>query len=144
MANLYTSTASIDNNASDSIIPETLESSNEEEYKNSSSIESMPQNILNRAEKVAQNLLPVKSKEKYEVAYEKFMEWRKTQRTNSFAEPVLLAYFDELSEKMKPSSLWATYSMLRSTIHARHDINIYDYAPLIQFLIRNSTGYQAK
>ena len=46
---------------------------------------------------------------------------------------------------MKPSSLWAIYSMLKSTININHNnINIATYPKLIGLLKRKSDGYQPK
>jgi len=36
------------------------------------------------------------------------------------------------------------YSMLRSTIQAKHNINIHNYVQVIQFLKKNSKGYEVK
>jgi len=72
------------------------------------------------------------------------MQWRGKKKIKTLSEPVFLAYFSELSEIQVPSSVWATYSMLRSTIQAKHNINIHDYAQVIQFLKKNSKGYEVK
>jgi len=36
------------------------------------------------------------------------------------------------------------YSMLRSTIQEKHNINIHNYAQVIQFLKKNSKSYEVK
>lgn len=81
-----------------------------------SEIHCTPPDITAQAKSAAANLLPAKSRERYEAVYRKFMDWRAKNKVQSFSENVLMAYFDELSNEMKPSSLWAIYSMLRSTI----------------------------
>lgn len=96
------------------------------------------------AQNAVNNLMPVKSKSKYELAYDKFMAWIKSKQIKSLCDSVLLAYFDELSETLAPTSLWSTYTMLKSLIHTRHNVNIHDYATLIQFLKRKSEGYAPK
>lgn len=90
------------------------------------------------------NLLPPKSKAQYERAYQLFMDWRQKTHTDSFSENVLLTYFQNLSASMKPSSLWAIYSMLRTTINMRQNINIAEYNKLRAFLKRFSNGYKPK
>ncbi|RZC35199.1 hypothetical protein BDFB_013461 [Asbolus verrucosus] len=58
------------------------------------------------------------------------MDWCLKNKVQSFSENVLMAYLDELSNEMKPSSLWAIYSMLQSTIVTHPSINIVDYSKL--------------
>lgn len=103
-----------------------------------------PPNITQIAENASSSLLPVKSRERYELAYQKFMEWRLKNNIQSFSENVMLAYFQELSEKMKPSSLWAFYSMLRTTININNNVNIATYSKLIILLKRKSDGFKSK
>lgn len=107
-------------------------------------ISSTPPNIIEMAEVATSNLLPTKSRERYETTYQKFMNWRLKNKLNSFSENVMLAYFQDLSSKMKPSSLWAFYSMLRSTINIKHNINIATYCKLIALLKRKSDGFKCK
>src|SRR5699024_11669271 len=68
----------------------------------------------------------------------------RANKTTSFSEDTLLVYFKELSNKYKSSSLWTQYSMLKSTINIRKNINLESYAGLRAFLKRCSEGYQAK
>jgi len=103
-----------------------------------------PPEIVEAAEILSSNLLPEKSRKHYEEVYKKFMDWRISKRANSFSETVLMAYFGELSDKYKSSSLWAKYSMLRSTLLIRHNINIENYSKLKSFLKRKSEGYRPK
>lgn len=109
-----------------------------------SDVEELPSDVKKRAENAVNNLMPSKSKPKYEAAYDKFIVWMKAKKVTNLCDSVLLAYFDELAETHAPTSLWATYSMLRSVIHVRHNVNIHDYATLIQFLKRKSDGYAPK
>ncbi|KAL7298012.1 hypothetical protein TKK_0009020 [Trichogramma kaykai] len=88
--------------------------------------------------------LPAKSKQKYEATYKKFMEWKVQKGYTDFTSHVLLTYFKEMSEKFKATSLWATYSMLRSVILTKHNVNIHDFSPLLEFLKTNSKGYVPK
>jgi hypothetical protein len=53
------------------------------------------------------------------------MQWRSEKKIKSFSESTFLAYFNELATNHRPSSLWATYSMLRSMIDIKHNINTY-------------------
>lgn len=103
-----------------------------------------PPDIVEAAKITSVDLLPKKSRNLYEKAYKAFMDWRDRKKTTSFSENVLLAYFGELAEKYKSSSLWTQYSMLRTTLEVRQNINIATYGKLKTFLKRKSDGYKAK
>lgn len=103
-----------------------------------------PTELIEAAEFCASNLLPEKSKEKYLCAYNKFLEWQKKKNTRSFSENVFLAYFSELSKTCKPSTLWSCYSMLRSVISTKENINMKNYTKLIAFLKKQSVGFKSK
>lgn len=103
-----------------------------------------PDNIKMLAETATNNLLPIKSRERYEIAYKKFMDWQQNNKVSTFTETVMLAYFQQLSETMKPSSLWAIYSMLRSTLNIKHNVNIENYPKLVALLKRKSDGFRSK
>ncbi|XP_050295536.1 uncharacterized protein LOC126735541 [Anthonomus grandis grandis] len=55
-----------------------------------------------------------------------------------------MAYFQELSEKYSPNSLWTKYSTLRSTLMVYKNIDISQYHRLISFLKVRSKGYVPK
>ncbi|KAJ8916922.1 hypothetical protein NQ315_013393 [Exocentrus adspersus] len=48
------------------------------------------------------------------------------------------------TEKFQSSTLWKTYSMLRTTLNIKHNINISKYLKLKSFLKRKSVGFRAK
>lgn len=63
---------------------------------------STPPEILGAAAATIDNLLPQKSKDVYEHYYQQFMDLRTNKKcANSFSENVIMAYFSELSNKMK-------------------------------------------
>ncbi|RZC41182.1 hypothetical protein BDFB_014614 [Asbolus verrucosus] len=109
-----------------------------------SEIHCTPSEITVKVKSASANLLPEKSRERYEVIYRKFMDWRLKNKVQSFSENILMAYFDELPNKMKPSSLWAIYSMLRSTIVIHNNINIADYSKPQALLKRKSDVFPSK
>ncbi|XP_066144419.1 uncharacterized protein [Euwallacea fornicatus] len=90
------------------------------------------------------NQLPQKSRKLYLATYKTFMQWRIQKNEESFSESVLLTYFNQLSEKFKSSSLWRTYSMLRSTLDFHHNIKIDKYIKLRKFLKQKSQGFHPK
>lgn len=103
-----------------------------------------PPEIRDLARDVELNLLPNKSRTVYELTYSKFMEYRQKKNVGSFSENVLIAYFSDLSKKMKPSTLWSTYSMLKATLNVKNNIDLAKYLKLRAFLKRQSDGFHAK
>lgn len=103
-----------------------------------------PPDVVEKANIATEKLLPEKSRERYNFAYSKFMNWRTNHNIKSFSENVMLAYFEELSATMKASSLWTIYSMLRTTINIYNNTNISTYCKLISFIKRKSDGYKPK
>lgn len=104
----------------------------------------IPQHILATAKRVVNNALPEKSKDKYITTYENFLAWQKKQGTTSFDERVLIAYFEELSKKLKPSTLWSIHSMLKTTIDNNKGIDVTKYSQLQRFLKKQNVGFVAK
>jgi hypothetical protein len=66
----------------------------------------------------------VKSRKKYDKAYQQFEDWCREKRIRDITEEVLLAYFEQKSRKLKGSTLWSLFSMLRSTIQLKKNIEI--------------------
>ncbi|KAJ8910322.1 hypothetical protein NQ315_012328 [Exocentrus adspersus] len=83
--------------------------------------------ILKAAQEASSSLLPAKSKEKYQKVYEKFCQWRITKNVQKTDENVILAYFFEKAKALKASSLWSTYSMLKSTLQINENMDISQY-----------------
>lgn len=90
-------------------------------------------------------VIPEKSRERYENTYRAFKQWCETKKISGMNEKIMLAYFVQRSEKLKaPGSLWAEYSMLRSTIFLHDAIKISQFTTLIAFLKRKNVGYRPK
>lgn len=100
-------------------------------------ITTTPPEIIADTKEVVSNLLPEKSKIKNILRNTKYLcSGKVKQKAFLFSENVLLSYFKEKSAKYKPSSLWAIYSMLKSTLLAKNNVNIKDYSTLNAFLKR--------
>ncbi|XP_063544507.1 uncharacterized protein LOC134752749 isoform X1 [Cydia strobilella] len=84
------------------------------------------------------------TKKIYKKSYNKFMAWRKKENISSISEKVLLTYFQDMSTKYAPSTLWAEYSMIKSTLKLYEKTDISCYVKLPQFLKQKSEGYKAK
>ncbi|XP_066585872.1 tyrosine recombinase XerC-like [Prorops nasuta] len=96
------------------------------------------------AHNIMQNLLPAKSKERYNIAYNEFLKWQKLHNVTTISEKVMLIYFSELSEKWKASTLWSHFSMLKSTILINHNLDISKYNNVVIYLKRQSVNYECK
>lgn len=108
-----------------------------------------PEEIISRdfeAEKklIVSNLLPNKSRASYELAYARFLKWKDENSAKTVNEDVLIVYFEELSKKWKPTTLWSHWSKLRTTLNLRHNVNINHFQHLKSFMKNNSKGYKAK
>lgn len=109
-----------------------------------SDIDMTPPDIRARAAIANDCVIPEKSKNQYNAVYVKFIEWKTLHNAKTFSETVLMAYFQELSETYRPSTLWSKYSMLKAVIKLKHDIDIKTYTRLTAFLKRQSAGFQSK
>lgn len=110
-----------------------------------SDLESTPPEILEAAKISSLKILPTKSRARYERAYEDFLDWRRRKGIKtSFSENVILAYFDELSNKVQPTTLWSLYSMIRTTLYINHNVDISSYLKVKAFLKRKNDGYKPK
>jgi hypothetical protein len=85
------------------------------EIKNASSVlrlkmsedaEFVSSEIEESAALAVNELLPVKSRKKYDKAYQQFEDWCREKRVRHITEEVLLAYFEQKSRKLKGSTLW--------------------------------------
>ena len=88
--------------------------------------------------------LPPKSRKEYFRNYDHFQDWRKKKTVAVVNKNSVLVYFKELSERYAPTSLWSKYSMVRSTLINKDDIDISKFLSLRQFLERQSAGYIKK
>ncbi|KAJ8985412.1 hypothetical protein NQ317_017041 [Molorchus minor] len=105
---------------------------------------STPPDIRQEANETYDTLLPSKSKSKYETCYKKFMDSTLMNGIKNISENVLTAYMKKLSCDIKPSTLWRTYSMLKTMINIKNNIDISSYPKLCSFLKLKSTGYKTK
>ncbi|XP_045460633.1 uncharacterized protein LOC123688170 [Harmonia axyridis] len=103
-----------------------------------------PPELIEAAQEASRKLLPAKSRKIYETAYSRFMDWKMKKKCSSFSETVLLAYFSELAQQQKPSTVWSNYSMIKSLLRSNNNVDISKYFKLITFLKQNGKGYTPK
>lgn len=110
-----------------------------------SDADAVPRDIEEAASRATLDLLPKKSRQQYDIAYNRFMEWCKLKKVEGkFSETVLLAFFEEKSKLWKSSTLWSNFSMIKAGLHIKNDVDIGKYYKLIAFLKRKSVGYRPK
>lgn len=103
-----------------------------------------PPEMEENAAKIIQDLLPQKSKQRYNLTYDKFVEWQTSRNVKSMSEAVMLTYFEELAQNWQASTLWSHFSMLKSTISLKHNLDIGKYNRLMALLKRKSDGFASK
>lgn len=91
-----------------------------------------------------ENELSLKSKRIYEITYKTFDSWRTAHKLTSVSQSMMIEYFEEISEKYKPSSLWSIYSMLKTIIYLKEDIDIGRYRDLLSLLKKKSEGFKSE
>lgn len=104
--------------------------------------EELPLELMEHASAAKLETLPVKSREQYNRVYDIFKCWRNSYGVNTITCDLMLAYFKILSEKYKPTSVWAFHSMLKSTIRANENIDIGPFFQVTAFLKTKSSGYK--
>lgn len=104
----------------------------------------VPVEVVNLANVATENLLPIKSKDRYMKVYSEFIDWKNEKKVSITDENVLLAYLNKLSEKFSPNTLWSLYSMLRSTIELTENVDITKFNKLKCFLKSKSKSYIPK
>lgn len=72
-----------------------------------------PAELKETAQTVIENLLPEKSRNKYNKTYEEFLHWKSEKNTPSFSENVLVSHFCKKAQKYEPSTLRSLYSYTR-------------------------------
>ncbi|KAB0801953.1 hypothetical protein PPYR_04139, partial [Photinus pyralis] len=104
----------------------------------------VPMDVIKEAEEALKGLVPATSKKLYENEYSKFCKWRSEKSLKIVNEKILLAYFSERSKQGKPSCLWTYYSMLRSMLRVRENLDISRFGKVIAFMKAQNVNYVPK
>ena len=96
------------------------------------------------AESAQVDLLPKKSRTKYEAAYESFQKFKKDHKTSATSQNVVFAYFKELSKNHASSTLWNFFSMHKAVIKLKEKVDIGSYETLVAFLKKQLVGFEPK
>jgi integrase len=103
-----------------------------------------PDEVSETANAALASLLPAKSKVQYEKAYNQFRMWCATKQVVKVTENVLLAYLEEKSKVLKPPTLWSTFSMLKSTLNVKENVDVRKFPKIVPYLKNKSVGYRGK
>lgn len=110
-----------------------------------------PMDLVEAAGEASKEILPSKSKARYEEVYNNYLKWKEGKNATSNSENVVLAYISEMAntpnkknEKSKPSTLWARYSMLKATMKIFTNIDISTYHKVTAYLKWKGAGYEPK
>lgn len=106
--------------------------------------ECLPEEVVEAAQSAVAQLIPKKSSRQYEIAYNEFKGWCSLKKIEKVSEAVLLAYFEHKAKKIKPSTLWSVYSMLKSTLNVKENVDVRKFTKLIPYLKNKSVGYHPK
>ena len=109
-----------------------------------SSDEELPGDILEAANLANLQLLPEKSRSRYEKQFQHFESWCDSKKVKSLKEEVFLAYFSDMSKLWKPNTLWSRYSMLKSVLKVKKDLDISKYYKITAYIKRQNVGFRPK
>lgn len=105
----------------------------------------VPEYIMSAAKNIDLDLLPEKSKVRYIQEYEKFTKWCTDKKISNISkEEVLLFYFQEISKNFQPSTMWSKYSMVKSMLKLKKNVDISRHFKLIAFLKKKMVGFRPK
>lgn len=88
--------------------------------------------------------LPEKSKALYLSSYKIFIDWQNDQGIVEINEVVILGFLTDMAKKLAPNSVMARYAMLKKCLINNHQIDIFKYSQVQDFLKRNNDGYIPK
>lgn len=103
-----------------------------------------PEVLVEAANEASKELLPSKSKDRYQQVFDNFQKWKESKNCTSNSERVLLAYFSEMAKTYSASTLWARYSMLKSTLNIHSNVDISAYSSVLGLLKNKSKTHEAK
>ncbi|KAJ8914783.1 hypothetical protein NQ315_014524 [Exocentrus adspersus] len=83
---------------------------------------------------VMDGILPKKSRKIYEAQYDTFVKWCCQRKLENVNEDVLLVFFAEKSKTLSSSTLWAHYSMLKTMLNVKRNIDVSKFYKLSAFL----------
>ncbi|KAL7299685.1 hypothetical protein TKK_0007442 [Trichogramma kaykai] len=119
----------------------TSDESSEDEFNE----EELQRNFDDEASLIVQtDTSPKKSSERYLLVYDAYKDWQKehAKSLSNSEEKNLIVYFSELKLKLKPTTLWSIWSMLKKTLATRDDVNINNFITLKSLIKNNSKGYK--
>lgn len=100
----------------------------------------IPESILKRATELSMQLLPETSRLRYEDEYHKFKNWCEEQQlhTCQVSDETMIVYMSEKANEMKPNTLWSRFSMLKSCLKIKDNIDISNFPKTILHFLKKS------
>lgn len=83
-----------------------------------------PDDIIQEAAEASAQLLPQRSKSRYETEYSQFCDWREKRKVKIVNDDVVLVYLSEKAKSMKSSTLWSKFSMLKSCLAVKENMDL--------------------
>ena len=121
--------------------------SEDESSGDESDEEQVQRNFDAEAQLIIQNeTLPKKSSDRYLLVYNTYKKWRR-ENQNSLSgneENNLIVYFTGLKQRLAPPTLWSIWSMLKSTMLTRDDMDIKKFLRLRDLIRQNNKNYRPK
>lgn len=104
-------------------------------------------NFDEESDKIIQkDTLPEKSADRYLLNYYAYHNWKQKnlKSLSTSEEKKLIVYFKELKDikKFKASTIWSVWSMLKTTMNSKDNIDITKFQNLKAIVKKNSKGYK--
>ena len=93
---------------------------------------------------ITNNLLPPKSIVRYNQIYDEFKRWTEFNKIELTTINENILFFDGLMKKLKPTTVWGQWTMLKTTLNLRHGIKINEFEKFKSLLKNHSKGYKPK
>ncbi|XP_039280998.1 uncharacterized protein LOC120350644 [Nilaparvata lugens] len=109
-------------------------------------MEKMSESMKRRANEITEDLLPTKSRKRYDDAYEKFVQWLNEEKIvpTEVCDEILLVYLSNLSKVCKASTVWSKFSMIKSCLNVKHNIDPKSFTRCTTFLKKFNVNYEPK
>lgn len=106
--------------------------------------EEMPLELMENAKLASMDTLPQKSQENYLKIHKIFKDWQNGHGVKTITSDLILAYIHELNKKkIKPTTMWAYFSMLKATLSVKDNVDIGEFHQVKAYLKKKSSGYKS-
>src|SRR5207244_2708617 len=96
------------------------------------------------ANEAMKGLIPKKSSDIYQTAYDNMLSWLRANGTDQIRENTLLPYFTHLLEQKKPTTVWSEYSCIKKMVRVYHRTDIGKFFSISDLLKQRSRTHAKK